>query len=65
VVPGRGGTGSDLARWLLREEREEAVVRIDPARLYTWDFTPRMADLGESPAATRGEPTSPKFDGEG
>jgi len=51
---------SDLAAFL-REEREEAVVRVDPARLYTWDFTPRMADLGEAPSVTRGEPTSPKY----
>lgn len=55
-----GGTGSELARWLLREEREEALLRVDPARLYTWDFTPRMADLGKAPSVTRGEPTSPK-----
>lgn len=39
-----GGTDSSLAQRLLREEREEVHIRIDPARLYTWDFSGRMAD---------------------
>jgi len=57
-----GTTDADLARWLLREDCEEVAVRIDPSRLYTWDFTPRMADVvAASPAATRTEPPSPKY----
>jgi len=56
-----GGTDSELARWLLREEREEATVRIDPVRLYTWDFTPRMTDLSAAPSVTQGEPASPEY----
>ena len=46
---------------LLREEREEATVRIDPVRLYTWDFTPRMTDLSAAPSVTQGEPASPEY----
>jgi len=57
-----GGTDTDLARWLLRDDREETVLRLDPARLYTWDFTPRMADVEGSPATTRTESLSPKYD---
>ncbi|MFC7234774.1 pyridoxamine 5'-phosphate oxidase family protein [Halosegnis marinus] len=37
-----GGTDSGLAERLLRPEREEVRVRIDPAKLYTWDFGDRM-----------------------
>lgn len=40
------GTDSTLARRLLSPDREEVRIRIDPARLYTWDFTERMADVG-------------------
>jgi nitroimidazol reductase NimA-like FMN-containing flavoprotein (pyridoxamine 5'-phosphate oxidase superfamily) len=43
-----GGTDSALARRLLSPEREEVRIRIEPARLYTWDFTTRMADAGSS-----------------
>ena len=38
------GTDSPLAERLLSPAREEVRVRIDPARLYTWDFTDRMTD---------------------
>jgi len=37
-----GGTDSDLADRLLSPEREEVTIRIDPDRLYTWDFSDRM-----------------------
>ncbi|SNR24271.1 pyridoxamine 5'-phosphate oxidase family protein [Halorubrum vacuolatum] len=37
-----GGTDSDLGRRLLRPEREEIHIRIEPERLHTWDFTGRM-----------------------
>ncbi|RQG97341.1 pyridoxamine 5'-phosphate oxidase family protein [Natrarchaeobius chitinivorans] len=36
------GTDSRLARNLLREEREEVVITIDPAVVYGWDFSDRM-----------------------
>lgn len=37
-----GGTDSPLAERLLSPGREEVRIRIDPARLYTWDFSDRM-----------------------
>lgn len=37
-----GGTDSPLAKRLLSPAREEVQIRIDPATLYTWDFTERM-----------------------
>jgi len=37
-----GGTDSDLANRLLSPDREEVTIRIDPNRLYTWDFSDRM-----------------------
>ncbi|TQQ81045.1 pyridoxamine 5'-phosphate oxidase family protein [Halonotius terrestris] len=40
-----GGTDSDLADRLLSPERDEVTIQIDPNRLYTWDFTDRMADV--------------------
>jgi hypothetical protein len=38
-----GGTDSTLAERLLRPEREEVHIRIEPERLYTWDFSDRMS----------------------
>jgi nitroimidazol reductase NimA-like FMN-containing flavoprotein (pyridoxamine 5'-phosphate oxidase superfamily) len=38
-----GGTDSGLAAWLLREDREEVRVRIDPDRAYAWDYSDRMS----------------------
>lgn len=37
-----GGTDSDLARWLLRPEREEVRIRIEPDALFSWDYSERM-----------------------
>ncbi|MFC4544540.1 pyridoxamine 5'-phosphate oxidase family protein [Halosolutus amylolyticus] len=37
-----GGTDSPLARNLLREDREEVTITIDPAVVSTWDYTDRM-----------------------
>lgn len=37
-----GGTDSELARGLLREDREEVMITIDPAVVYGWDFSERM-----------------------
>jgi len=39
-----GGTDSPLAERLLSPEREEVRIRIDPARVYTWDFSERMRE---------------------
>lgn len=58
-----GTTDAEIARWLLSDEREEVKIALEPSRLHTWDFTPRMRDVVErSPAATRTEPSSPKYD---
>ena len=40
-----GGTDSDLAERLLSPDRDEVTIRIEPDRLYTWDFSDRMADV--------------------
>ncbi len=40
-----GGTENRLAIRLLDADREEVRIRIDPTKLYTWDFTDRMSDL--------------------
>lgn len=42
-----GGTDSTLAETLLDPDREETAIDIEPDRLYTWDFSDRMADVGE------------------
>ena len=56
-----GGTDSALASSLLTEEREELAITVEPARLYTWDFTSRMTDtLENAPAVRRPEPDSPR-----
>lgn len=45
-----GGTESRLAESLLDADREETAIEIEPARLYTWDFSDRMADVEPVPA---------------
>ena len=37
-----GGTDSPLAERLLSPERDEVRIRVDPAKMYTWDFSERM-----------------------
>ena len=39
-----GGTESSLAQWLLEDDREEVRIRIEPAEIYSWDYSERMAD---------------------
>jgi nitroimidazol reductase NimA-like FMN-containing flavoprotein (pyridoxamine 5'-phosphate oxidase superfamily) len=39
-----GGTDSPLADSLLDESREEVTIRIDPQKLYCWDYSDRMGD---------------------
>ncbi|ELY47093.1 pyridoxamine 5'-phosphate oxidase family protein [Natronorubrum bangense] len=38
------GPKSDLARNLLREERDEVTITVEPAVVYGWDFSDRMGD---------------------
>lgn len=52
-----GTTDADLARWLLREDREEVTITIDPDRLHTWDFSERMVDVLETAPAARDSPS--------
>jgi len=40
-----GGTDNELASKLLREDREEVRIALDPTTLYTWDYGDRMADV--------------------
>ncbi len=42
-----GGTDSSLAERLLAPGREEVRIEIDLARVYTWDFTDRMASTAD------------------
>lgn len=37
-----GSTESELTEQLLDDDREELRIRIDPDRIYSWDFTDRM-----------------------
>ncbi|WP_290810124.1 pyridoxamine 5'-phosphate oxidase family protein [Halovivax sp.] len=41
-----GGTDSELARNLLREDREEVTISIEPAVVYGWDFSDRTGAGG-------------------
>jgi nitroimidazol reductase NimA-like FMN-containing flavoprotein (pyridoxamine 5'-phosphate oxidase superfamily) len=58
-----GGTESELASLLLADDREEMVIRVEPERLFTWDFTDRMRSARtETPAGQAPEPQSPRYD---
>ena len=37
-----------LANRLLDADREEVRIRVEPRKLYTWDFTDRMTDIERS-----------------
>ena len=37
-----GGTDNEVGDRLLRPDREEVCVRIEPERLHTWDYSERM-----------------------
>ncbi|MBV0925281.1 pyridoxamine 5'-phosphate oxidase family protein [Halomicroarcula limicola] len=43
-----GDTESALAEWLLHDAREEMRIRVQPNEMYSWDYTDRMRDLGDS-----------------
>jgi hypothetical protein len=47
-----GSTESDLAQMLLATDREEVHIRIEPDRLYTWDFSERMDGIHEEENVT-------------
>lgn len=38
-----GGTDSGLAQWLLSRRDEEVLIRIEPARFFSWDYRERMS----------------------
>lgn len=40
-----GGTDSRLADRLLADDRDEVAIRLEPDRLYSWDYTERMRDV--------------------
>jgi len=40
-----GDTDSELAEWLLDDEREEIRIRIRPREIYSWDYSERMKDI--------------------
>jgi nitroimidazol reductase NimA-like FMN-containing flavoprotein (pyridoxamine 5'-phosphate oxidase superfamily) len=50
-----GGRDSDLANWLLRDDRDEVHVTVDVTRAYAWDYSDRMseddAEDGDGPTA--------------
>lgn len=45
-----GGTDSDLAEWLLNDDREEVRIRVQPREVYSWDYSERMGDTTEEDA---------------
>ncbi|WP_255171102.1 pyridoxamine 5'-phosphate oxidase family protein [Natrononativus amylolyticus] len=42
-----GGTETPLAERLLDEDREEVRIRLEPATVYSWDYTARMRSADE------------------
>lgn len=58
-----GSTDSELGEMLLSGDRAEVAIRIEPTRLYTWDFSERMHSLlTDTPAGDNPEPPSPRTD---
>jgi nitroimidazol reductase NimA-like FMN-containing flavoprotein (pyridoxamine 5'-phosphate oxidase superfamily) len=45
-----GDTQSDLAKWLLSDERDEVRIQIHPNQIYSWDYANRMQDI-ETPTS--------------
>ena len=50
-----GGTDSQLAARLLREDRDEVTIRIEPAVVSGWDYAERMRDATASGHGAGGE----------
>lgn len=44
-----GGADSQLAKWLLARREEEMLIRVKPARWFSWDYRDRMADIASAP----------------
>lgn len=42
-----GSTDSELAAWLLDEDRKEVRIRVSPRRVYSWDYSERMATVSD------------------
>ena len=42
---------SEFARWLWSRREDEVALRIDPERLFTWDFGDRMGDAVPPPTS--------------
>jgi hypothetical protein len=42
-----GGTDNPTADRLLRPEREEVKIRIEPERLHSWDYSGRMGSADD------------------
>ncbi|MEH6592088.1 MAG: pyridoxamine 5'-phosphate oxidase family protein [Halioglobus sp.] len=40
-----GGTESKFSKWLLSRSDEELLITITPHRIFSWDYTERMAEV--------------------
>ena len=40
-----GDSDSQVGRWLLSRREQEVVIKIEPQRLFSWDYRERMADV--------------------
>lgn len=43
-----GGSDSGLGQWLLSRADDEVLISIEPRRLFSWDYSERMAEFGSS-----------------
>lgn len=41
-----GGRDSSLAEKLLKNSADEVAIRLDPVKIFSWDFSERMKDAG-------------------
>ncbi len=46
-----GQQESRVGNWLLSRKAEEMLIRVEPERIFTWDYRQRMADVTPDPAA--------------
>ena len=44
-----GDTENDLAKTLLAKSETEVAIRLEPTRIYSWDFSERMKDVQPAP----------------
>lgn len=52
-----GGTNNQLAETLLAKRESEVAIVLEPANMFTWDFTDRMQDVLVEPSAEKLCPT--------